>query len=279
MFYQYTDVSAIKSIIEGGSIRLTNINYLNDRSEFYIGINFLSQAFRNGYHFQQGVSANCIKAISDNFISWNGIDTNVHYLMSYLYVASFSYAPNILSQWRGYGRYSIEIAQELWPFCSQSENIHFLNCFYTHTEEESKKYAVDCVNYIVDFVIKNWRENDNNDALIRSMVEMIGVYALTFKYPAFHEEKEVRLICMNFYGQKEVEFRVKNDMLVPYISFPIPFSFIKGVMVGPMENQNLSISSMKFFAQRMLVKHKSDGKADMAWNLNITHSEIPFRAS
>lgn len=279
MYYQYTDINAVKSIIETNSIRLTNVKYLNDKAEFHIGLNFLSQAFYSNYIFPNHVSLNCINSIRENFILWNNGISNIHYLIDHLYVASFSYAPDVLSQWRGYGMYAIEFNQSMLTNRPNLLPLSFLQCTYTYNEEEAKKYALNAISYIVNYVFENWVENGDNSPLMRTMQEMIAVYALTFKYPAFREEQEVRLIFMNYYNDTEIDFRVKNNLLVPYVTVAIQPKDITGVIIGPIENQQLSYSSLDMLCKKAMFKNKSIGKAPAEWNINLRWSEIPFTAN
>lgn len=279
MLYHYTDLNAVKSIIEGRSIRLTNINYLNDKSEFNIGLSYLITAFRKHYVFPEGVPEKCIRSIRENFTTNFGDNSKPHPLMQHLFVASFSLAQDVLSQYRGYGIYTLEISNSIGMFFPENDTITLLRCIYTHTEEQGRKHAIKVINDITKVVIDSWHDEYDNSHLIANMIEKIAMYALTFKHPAFSEEKEARIIYNNSNGKAKTEFRVKNDILVPYITHKIKVEVITNVIVGPMENQALAAESLTMFAEKIKREYRLNRYSSDYWDLKVTKSDIPFRAN
>jgi len=105
--YHYTSVGGLKGIIESGCIHATNIKYLNDSKEFIFGLDYFSKIFPHPDSiFQLPVPEGM--PLYDHFIESliNQTLSTFRYRResSNYFVISFSKNPDVLSQWRAYGK-------------------------------------------------------------------------------------------------------------------------------------------------------------------------------
>jgi len=109
--YHYTTMSGLKGIVESGSIHATNIRYLNDSQEFYFGLDYLKKVILPSeidFHVEN------IPLTEDMSLLDHLIILRINYILSCFrddvsrssgyFVTSFSGNPDVLSQWRAYGK-------------------------------------------------------------------------------------------------------------------------------------------------------------------------------
>ncbi|MCL8237305.1 hypothetical protein M9Y52_28180, partial [Klebsiella pneumoniae] len=105
---------------------------------------------------------------------------------------------------------------------------------------------------------------------------LIEIYALSFKNKAFESEHEKRLVIACKNDDTIINFRVKGDLLIPYISLDINPCSIMSITVGPIENQYLSVSSLEKFATKITSRvRKTHSKDD--YTLYVSSSSTPYR--
>lgn len=282
MLYQYTDINAVKSIIENNEIWLTNVRFLNDKEEFYLGLNYLKDAFNNYYKFPKGTSEECITMVKVAFTDSPYIDQYREIVLNTLFVASFSTASNVLSQWRGYGKYAVgfdskKLANSV---CGRQYGmVSALPCHYVLDKKDAIKYALKVLEKeILADVVAGWSsEKEVKSLLLPRMLELIHMYALTFKNNAFSEEKEQRLILANPTESIKIKFRTRNELLIPFVAIPFNQDVVTNVMVGPIINQELAEKSLDMFLDTINVEHISEGYRDNASGIRSLKSDIPFR--
>lgn len=137
ILYHYTTMSGLKGIVESGNIHATNIRYLNDSQEFNFGLDFLKKVILPSeidFHVDN------IPLTEDMSLLDHLILLRINYILSCFrddasisseyFVTSFSSKPDVLSQWRAYGKekvgYSIKFdsARLYYPSRSMLTHIH-----------------------------------------------------------------------------------------------------------------------------------------------------------
>lgn len=110
VLYHYTSIGGLKGIIESSCIHATNMKYLNDSKEFIFGLDYFSKVFPHpDSSFQLPVPEGM--PLYDHFIE-GLVNQTLSELRRYsrkatdYYVISFSRNPDVLSQWRAYGKES-----------------------------------------------------------------------------------------------------------------------------------------------------------------------------
>lgn len=108
------------------------------------------------------------------------------------------------------------------------------------------------------------------------LLELLEVYALSFKHSAFESERETRLVVSRKSNDKSINFRVKGDLLIPYIKLKTNPLALTTITVGPIENQRLSVSSLKIFANQISQEIRRSQNEEN-YCLYIDSSDIPYR--
>jgi hypothetical protein len=251
--YHYTDAPALVSISSGQQLWATNAVFMNDQTEVSHAAALLQALLVVDQH-NTGLVENL------------GPDLAVQHLLSFvhnfveIYVVSFCAEPDLLSQWRGYGKaagYAIEFdgpsLLDLGP-----GNVVLAQVIY---EEDVQRRRLS-------ELLTSWRsalagvECSESDWFKAAalLAQAFGVLAISFKDKAFAEEKEWRL----FYSRLRlpqtlpdeyfsVLFRARDGLVVPYVTFtPRPSNAasersllpINSIRVGPRPYPPLAASGV-----------------------------------
>lgn len=105
--YHYTSISGLKGIIDSSCLHATNIKYLNDSKEFVFGLDYFSKLFpHSGSPFR--IPKPQEMSLYDHLVEFlfNQALSTFKYRReaSDCFVISFSKNPDVLSQWRAYGK-------------------------------------------------------------------------------------------------------------------------------------------------------------------------------
>lgn len=280
--YHYTDAAGVEGIIkEEKELRLTDIAYMNDAGELKYAVqlvmNMLESRKRSEpdlYGFFDRLQARC-----NPFQRHFGV-----------YVTCFCERGDLLSQWRIYGRYAIgfqvqnEIRVEHHPVSMCGWEAAFFRKV-EYDKEEQERMIARVIDRVVD-LYKRYppAERPRNEDFGLLFSNLITEYLLAFKDPAFHEEKEWRMIHYELLREAQLDFRPKRDYLIPYVTMPIRAvddqayeahvknleekngfvsceersEYVKNngrfpvgeINIGPIEESNLAERSLKLFLQK-----------------------------
>ncbi|HFP9394941.1 TPA: hypothetical protein ACHOZE_003619 [Raoultella ornithinolytica] len=276
MIYHYTDLTAAKSITENNKIWLTECRYLNDTEEFTAGLYFLKQALKSHNNHIKAYPADFIENLNDAKRYISSSELTSPDAAENLFVASFSHTPDSLNQWRSYGMFMLEFEEDFISTSLIEDEFYTIKCFYAKSYKEGLAHAISILdNKIIPKLYSISKANNMNlmDYWLRLLIE---AYALSFKNTAFESEYETRLVIACKGDDPIINFRVKGDLLIPYISLDINPLSLKSLTVGPIENQYLSVSSLEKFAAKTTndVRQKQSNKD---YTLYIKGSNIPYR--
>ncbi|WP_343524413.1 DUF2971 domain-containing protein [Pedobacter sp.] len=240
--YHYTSFNAFCSIITGKKLRFTKINFLNDAMEYDCGINFFKEELRN---FEKANN------ISD------GIDLQLIDLFttkSSIYSISFCEDGNDLNLWRGYcpseGGIAIGFDKDL---IFHKDEIVINKCMYGNPYEDiltkesyediKKKYA-------------NLQTLHTDSEHIKWTFDLAHI-----KNESFKNEKEWRGIT---FPRSNIEYFVRNSVIVPYFEYPFNLKAITEIIIGPTKFQENNKEAIEMLARQHGV------------TCSINKSEIPF---
>lgn len=276
MIYHYTDLTAAKSITENNKIWLTECRYLNDKEEFTAGLYFFKQALKLHNNYIKEYPANFIENLNNAKRYIGSSELTSPDAAENLFVASFSHTLDSLNQWRSYGMFMLEFEENFISTSLIEDEFYTIKCFYAKSNKEGLAHATSILdNKIIPKLYSIFKANNMNlmDYWLRLLIE---AYALSFKNPAFESESETRLVIACKGDDPIINFRVKGDLLIPYISLDINPLSLKSLTVGPIENQYLSVSSLEKFAAKITnnVRQKNSKKD---YTLYIQGSNIPYR--
>lgn len=270
--FHYTDVQAVKSILESESLRLTDVRYLNDSEEMHNGISTIID------HLKHEVQADRERheyfSLAAEYIE-EGLVGKAGYGIENrpVFICSFSQAGDLLSQWRAYGSYAIEFAANQIP--------HELSaCLYDDFEKtpHASLAALTSLQVISDDMLKN--DGHLDQPSYEAFSTIVGL-AATYKHESFSEESEVRIIVGHDVNPEiedglDVKFRARGDMLIPYVELKFPLESIRAIHVGPMRDQELAYISLKAFVDKLnLDRFVIDN--DYLHDIEVIKSSIPYR--
>lgn len=157
--YHYTTMSGLKGIVESGSIHATNIRFLNDSQEFDFGLDYLKKAILSN---EIDSLVEIIPLTEDMSLLDHLILLRINYILSCFrddpsrsseyFVTSFSRKPDVLSQWRAYGKekvgYSIKFdsASLSYPSDSMAPLIHKIEYVNPANSSFARKYIDKTIN-------------------------------------------------------------------------------------------------------------------------------------
>ncbi|MBN3199744.1 hypothetical protein H5A20_13625 [Pectobacterium brasiliense] len=276
MIYHYTDLRAAKSIAENSTVWLTECRYLNDKEEFTTGLELLRKAVELHDEYFPEYPIDFIKCIKKAKKHIRLIDLKSPLAVENLFVASFSDTSDSLSQWRSYGMFMLAFDQD---FISQSlieDDFYCLKCHYARNTDEAIKYAISIVgDVIIPELLRKWKR-ENMNLMDLWFLELIEIYALSFKNVAFESESETRLVIACKNDDPVIKFRVKGDLLIPYIALEINPCSLMSITVGPIANQDLSVASLKLFAN-ITTRQVRTRQNENNYCLYVKSSDIPYR--
>ncbi|MGN2430292.1 hypothetical protein [Pseudomonas syringae] len=97
----------------------------------------------------------------------------------------------------------------------------------------------------------------------------------SIKHPGFSEEKEWRLLLDERSEHVDsLQYRVRSDMLIPFVDVPMPLECVVAVHVGPMKYcKTMAYESMKEFVDKL--SHVRGLKVP----IKVVRSSIPYRTA
>lgn len=268
--FHYTDVSAVKSIIDTRKIRFTDYRYLNDAKEFYDGVEHIRLQLEK-FEPSSLAESEFVRTSREWVREFFKSDTVDGGSPNEMYVCSFSRSADQLSQWRSYGGYCIEFDR------SRIDSVVKVDdCCYSL---ESKVFHSRSV---VEECIKKTAHGMEFFSGERMSFEILEHYTsmirevLMFKDEAFREENESRCVVVDDNGVLEVKYRVRGELLVPYVELDISLEDIKAIHIGPIKNQSLALKSMRSYLQR--AKYELDPLGLDGVDIKLVSSTAPYRS-
>ncbi|BBS37447.1 hypothetical protein WP5S18E01_22940 [Enterobacter cloacae] len=276
----YTDLTGLIGIIGSGSFWATNLAFMNDKSELVHGLDCAKKAIR----FMQP---------SPLFSDWSqdftdAIDRIKERDINDIFTVSFCRNPDLLSQWRGYGKaqgVSLVLDQTLLvnrfeAFIKREntkpdkgmrlDHYYMINDSVTYNRPEEtfelKNKLQSHIDGYAQFVEEVGTDAPDQFAYLQHMISQVAPF---FKHSGFSEEEEYRIVIRTLCGDNKIKFRTNDKMIIPYIPIlltgenKLPLREIK---VGPCEDFTLVRKGIELL---LTVNGYSD--------VNITLSTIPYR--
>ncbi|HHY0362504.1 TPA: DUF2971 domain-containing protein [Vibrio cholerae] len=253
--YHYTDLNALISILNHRQLWLTDSMYLNDSQEMFDGVTILSTTLVSDY--LDPINSDIKHDISDAINNIKNRDIPAYY------IASFSEQGDLLSQWRAYGMFCIEF---------DPSKINNIRCAYFI--DDKHKIARNSIK-TCDQAIQLYKMQGADSFAERTTYMELVIASLRMKNEGFSEEKEHRMI-VSVEGSdraKQVKFRAKNDIVIPYIAWDIDPKAIKAIHVGPVKDKDLTRKSIE-----NMLRHQSEISPDFYEHIEIKESKISYRS-
>lgn len=294
--YHYTSPGAMKSILENRTLRFTDCQFLNDKSEYTYFGSVLEEAI---HELSQAVHSRTIELIQDIYddnydaegriIGRRKSDSDHGYYFRYIpsryYVFCTSLGQDSLNMWNYYvksGNYQgynlglqiQELAGELEQYNSSRIDIYGGKVLYRRKEqvEVLKRYIQD-----MDKQLKKLEEIDAEDlfqGVQEEMLDRIQYYRLLFKHNSFNSEREYRFILKAPRDMEEEDvkgiqagFYESHGIFVPYCDVSLKMNALKSVRMAPMVEAGIAKEGLARFL------HMNGYDETVA----ILTSEVPIR--
>lgn len=286
--YHYTDLNAVHSILNTHKIRMTDIRFLNDKTEYLQGLELLHEAAHDVLKQKLDYDDDFLKVLPGWFEDAFQELYDFENASEIFYVASFSFSSDTLSQWRSYGMFAIgfdreKLEERVNEWASQKREgtrkpikYEFIECYYIFDKDDALEEASELIRTkVIAELFPWWRPYypfRDNMHLYRDLREIISMLATTFKHRSFYEEEEVRLVIRDEIVSDKISFRTKNNILIPYYELDVSPDVISGVKIGPVEDQKITEQSLYIYNL-----HRATKLGDRKYQLDIETSDIPYR--
>lgn len=273
ILYHYTSQGGLFGILKGQKLWATNINYLNDTTEFTLA--FL-------------LAAECLKQGRCKFKNKGCVDQVVDLLERMLspgddiYVCSFSTEKDDLSQWRGYcaggigyaigfdGKGLDKVARNQ-KLNAKKRGLRLAPFELVKCEYSNNPYVDRLTESLVRAIDTFVSSNGWDEAKLKLLIKSEAIAYLAFiKHEKFKAEQEWRLASLANDVEKsdKIDFREGKSMMIPHFEFSFLGNkkIVKEIWIGPTPNADLAESAVKKF----LFRH---GYV----NVDVKRSAIPFR--
>ncbi len=243
MIYHYTDLNALINIVRQDKIilRATNILYLNDPRELKEGISVINRIQGNNIG-------------PESFRSY--------------YITSFSECIDNLSMWGMYAANGNGCALGFDLDKIKGEYWRIIRCIYGKNEikqnfNNPRKLILS--ENSVSFSSTQLSKEDEDGSCIPLVGNDIIILCLSAKNKAYCYEREVRgfIFCKD-----NIQFRLRNGYIIPYIEVPISRSALKEIVIGPTINSTFKMRS---------IAHFLDINGYTKDDIKLTVSSIPYR--
>ncbi len=195
IIYHYCSSDAFQSICQNKTLRLSDLFSMNDGLEI-----------KWGYSIWIEVANILIEELGHEFI--DKIDYNIHNFGAHSLIisSSFSMKSDVLSQWRAYSNdgngYCIGFnAKDIFKL-----PVYPIKIIYNKKEQIKK--VIETVKFI------HFSETNNIEKYGKHFFDLCFFFATelaSMKNPAFHEEKEIRIIHLLSFEPSNNSFKIRDD--------------------------------------------------------------------
>jgi Protein of unknown function (DUF2971) len=272
--FHYTSMEGLKGVISGRTLWASNIEFLNDSSEFRHGETVLQRIVKSRKRSAKGDRREFFNQLEKYPSIFDAED---------VFLVSLSEADDLLSQWRGYTPNGLGYSIGFDPVglaraANALDHMQLVRCLYD--EEEQQEFARELLDECLDRWLCRHEKLRPNDGMREFSVHpplffriLATFVAACLKHATFAEEREWRLlgVCRD---HKRFRFRPGRSALTPYIELTWggetnapDIQPVSSVTVGPCPNPDLSRRSVK----RLLNANGAEGA-------RVKDSRVPFRA-
>lgn len=267
VFFHYTSIAALQSIVSEQCLRASEIHYFSDAAELAHFASLLLNALRERRDAAESVASELSRWIQIRLKDGHEV-----------FVVSFTVQGNLLSQWRAYcppGKgVSLGFAPAQIVAASRAQGFTVGRCIYG--PEEQRRAA----SQVIDAVLRRCNDvgpNSHRAAaeaywdVFQEFEESLLKIGALFKHPAFKEKLEWRVVSpiVTNYRDTDIRYREGVSMLVPYVLFNLAIpgaeAFVDTVFVGPTPHPSLAINSISRFLSRSRRR------------IGVFNSQIPYR--
>lgn len=184
LLYHYCSAATFQAIATQRTIRFTDINMLNDASEFQWAYSIFEEAATR-LITRKGLPESA-PTIDKTFADKVDEIVSPIQLIAHPFLACFSLEPDLLGQWRAYADDGRGFAVGFRPHALQHElPVTFLRVLYDRELQ---------VREMMVALIAIFQHQEEDEATFFEDCVLLATYMTAFKHPAFREENEVRAV-------------------------------------------------------------------------------------
>lgn len=268
--YHYTSLEGLKSIMQNANLWFSDIDYLNDESEVKYGYKLVTDYLEEN---ESKYSKDFIRALQ-KFCSFDSVlyKKNKEKFHVRYFVLSFSTVDDSLPMWNYYSKnqnflgFSIQFKRkQLVQKIKSNTNLELFQGAVIYNKQEQQKCIKKIISDVYELYFTDQIENLRNYTL--PLCIGLFVLSLFIKNSCFMHEKEYRIVIPIFESDNmNVEFRICNNLLIPYISMKFAKSALTQVRLSPTQKSELIKSSLEDFSKKFKYR-----------NVDILPSDIPLR--
>lgn len=273
LVYHYTNADGLIGIVNSKQLWATKIQYLDDKSELIHAFSVTESII---HRIKRETNNDHIKKLLERIPADFERVEHVN-----VFVFSFSYVPDLLSQWRAYcpdGGYALGFDPRVLEKLAAGQGFKFVKCVYNEKEQKSIVEHI-LKDYLSSFQekLKTAKNEEEKDRLIKDSslqaVEILTSVSPKFKHPSFMEEQEFRLVSeLKASTEKAINCRNKQNLVIPYYEFALENDEIQfkveQIVIGPGLPIELTMDSVSILFNRNQRKFGS-----------ISHTSIPYKKS
>lgn len=276
--YHYTKPEKLLNILSGGTLRFSNVLYLNDKDEVAYSYKLIVQLIDE----MPELNSDLFEKIRNHFVNKykhivdgdNELENNIEY-----FTTSFSSDNDNLTLWNNYAKgknytgYNIGFNKK--KLIKEMNDNDFLPIYGSVIYERSKQ------SKIIRSIFKKWNNmfekaakvKRNNELklfdILFELLDVLNIVSIFFKNPQFKSEREYRIVVVNAFGTpdaKQTKVVEKNGLFVPYLEYKFAKDSVTSVNIGPTFDENIFFTS----TNRMLLNFGYKNK-------DVNRSKIPLR--
>ena len=261
--YHYANANAAINIVRDKKIWASHIRHLNDSAEFVNARNWINEKLKKWGKAQRAQAALAGVQVDPSDPLRGTVGQVSHAFGNSgapVFIASFSEAANLLSQWRGYcphgDGYSLGFDASRFK---GSPSMRLVRCVYKHADVDEH-----CTSLLESWADEPERVNEHN--FIELLGDCMAIMA-AIKDESFAEECEWRLVTLQI--GHETRWRTGRHGIVPYVELPFGADSelqLNQVWLGP----NSDMQAAKEAFRDLAAKHGFG-------HIPVHESKIPFR--
>jgi hypothetical protein len=288
--YHYTSPDGLKCILKESTLRFTDCQFLNDKSEFVNFNNVIVKAKKSrkvnqdaGQMFHESIDKMINGAPMDIDINTDGVIQNKWYVFCTTIQRDSLQMWNYYIKNNKYEGYNIGFnLRDLAKRLSKEFKKNLIEAYFSKVKYNEKNQIGELVywiNYLFDEFKKECAKNKFKYNFVEEaikkqfnaeLIKIINVKRLFYKNSCFKHEEEFRFIIKipineTFFYDNQEAF-IKNGIFVPYFDVNIDKSIIKNITLSPLLESDIARHGLKIY-----LEHNG------YYNVDIKQSKIPVR--
>jgi hypothetical protein len=185
--FHYCSSETFLAILQGGKIRFSDANMMNDGSEGRYGYGIFEKAADKLLKMVPDQPA--FEGLTVDFFDEFDARLSPKQFHSHPIIACFSTSPDVLSQWRAYGQDG-----QGWSIGFSSKSINAMPITLLEVLYDPKQQVAEVMNYLAVRYLHFKEVGGSFKDAVGQDAALLGSFLHAYKDPSFAEEKEVRAL-------------------------------------------------------------------------------------